>query len=392
MAEILKMSRTRAQRIGAIVRKEISTLLSDKIAIFVLFILPVVLIVVVGTSQPRADLAASTIWIINEDNNSTKSHEFVVTFKNMTFITVYATGDMAPVMPEFGQDNTEAMAPVTLENARKALPTEYLSAYIVLPNGYQAELEANGTAHIEIYYDAIDLTGRILTDMFILLGTTNVQLDNLLLERDVFYFPEGRPHDLTGDLNLNLLEMGAPMMIGLILFMSMNLVATQCIVGDTPLQRLLTTPVFRSEVITGKVLAYSIMAVFQIIISLLILNYFQITMNCLWIDLFLLLLLNSMAGICIGVFLSTISKTRLQASQLFLMFFFVMLIMEYYVRNQFFLLFIPLEQVRIAYSNMAYRGQTIVTVLPQLIYIALAGLFYYVINIIYIKYMKKEFV
>jgi ABC-2 type transport system permease protein len=387
---VLKLSLSRAQRIAAIVRKEISTLLSDKIAIFVLFILPVSMILTIGLSAPRSDLMATTIWIIDEDNNSTKAYEFGQTFKGNKYITVYATGDLAPAMPEFGE--TEKFVEVNRENAEKYLPTEYLSAYIVLPKGYEAELNANGTAHIDIYYDAIDLTGRMLTDMMILLGLTNVQLDNMLFERDIFYYPEGRPHNLTEDSDINILELGAPMFMGLMLFMSMNLVATQCIVGDTPLQRLLTTPVYRSEVITGKIIAYTIMGTIQIIISMLLLNAFNITMNCLWIDLFILLVINTIAGITLGVFISTISKSRLQASQMFLMFFFVMLIMQYYVRNAFFLKFITLEQTAKAYADLAYRGSTLIDVLPQIGWIVLTGLLFYVMNIIYIKYLKKEFV
>jgi hypothetical protein len=301
----------------------------------------------------------------------------------------YVTGERAPVQPEFGQDDN-VTAEVNEENAILALPTRYLNAYIIIPEGFEEDLADDGKCTIFVYYNAIDFTAKFIADAVILLGLTNVQLNDLMFERDVYYFPEFRPSSFAESINL--LELGAPIFIGLMLYFSINLICTQCIVGDIPLQRLLTTPVYRSEVITGKVLAYSIMAVIQIICSLLLMDYYKVSMHSLWIDVFILFLLNSVASVCMGVFISTISKTRLQASQLFLMFFFVLLIMTYYVRNPVFLALNPMEQTRVAFSQLAFRGDSLTDIAPQLGYIVLTATVFYSMTIIYIKYIKKEFV
>jgi ABC-2 type transport system permease protein len=397
MAELLRLGKTRALRIGAIVRKEISNLIADRIALLILFLIPIIMISVVGASKPRADLAESTIWIIDQDN-STTSRKFIVSMKGTSLfgssnssnrIThIYGTGDLAPIEPVLGQEN--ATGYVSLDLANKTLPTEYLDAFVIIPKGFEEDLGENGKTTIIVYYDAIDFKSRFIADAVILMGLTNVQLENLILERDVFSFPETRPRDITA--NFNILEIAAPMFFGLMLFFSINLVCTQCIVGDIPLQRLLTTPLYRSEVITGKVISYSIMSVFQIIITLILCMIFEVPMNSLLIDLFILLLINSFASVCIGVFISTISKTRLQASQMFLMFFFVMLILMEYVRNPTVNLFIPIEQARIGWSKLASRGSQLGDVWEPILYMLITGGFFYIITVIYIKYMKKEFV
>lgn len=395
MSELLKLG-TKISRISAIIRKEISNLITDKVALFILFIIPVVMISVVGGSKMNANLADVTIWIIDLDNSQT-SREVSKTMMNGSLMgdsmgkglaTYYGPGDMAPVEPELGE--TEAYGEVNITNAEKTLPTQYLDCYVVLPTGFEQELAETGKAHVLVYYDAIDIKNRFIADAMVTLGFTEVQIQNMLFERDVFFYPEFRPNNIADSINI--LELGAPMLIGIMLFFSINLICTQCIVGDIPLQRLLTTPVFRSEVITGKILSYTIISIFQIIISMLLMGAFKVTMKSLWIELFILLLINSIASVSMGVFISTISKTRLQASQMFLMFFFVMLIMAYYVRNPIFLDFLPLEQTRICYSQLAFRGSSILDIIWNLIRMSITGFIFYILTIIYITRYKKEFV
>ena len=382
MAEIL----SRALRINAIVRKEIKSLISDRIAIVILFLIPVALIGVLGASEPRSSLMDATIWIIDEDGTP-ESQSFIETMKNGS-ATAYATGDKAPIEPKLGEN--EAYGDVSKSLAEKTLPTEYLDAYIVIPKGFAADLAENGTTSLKIYYDSIDMTTRMIADVYILLGLTDVQLNNLMLERDIYVFPETRPNDLIQEINI--LEIASPLFVGIMLFFSMNLVCTQAIVGDVPLKRMLNTSLRRGEVVTGKIMAYSIIAVFQIIITILMLQAFDVTIMCLWIDIFLLLLFTSITGVCIGMFISVISTTRLQASQLFLMIFFIMLIVQLYARNKIALIFMPLEQSAIAFANLAFRGASLGDVFEQVSYIIMTGAIFYFLTIIYIKYIKKEFV
>ena len=348
--------------------------------------MPVALITVLGTSLPNQDLIQTSIWIIDYDNTP-ESQGFIRTAKNSTFMDVYATGELAPIEPQLGE--SEAFGNVSESLAQKTLPTEYIDAYIIIPKGFSESLAANGTVEVDIYYDSIDFINRFVVEAFIMLAMTNSQLENLMFERDVIAFPETRPADFSD--NINILEASAPIFVGLMLFFSMQLVTTQAIVGDVPLKRLLNTSLRRGEVVTGKIISYSVISVFQVILTMLLLQLFEVRFYCLWIDLFALLVLNSITGICMGVFISSISKTRLQGSQLFLMFFFVMFIAAEYIQNELFLNFIPLKQTQKAFSALAFRGLSIMEVIEPIFYIALTGLFYYILTLIVMK-RKKEFI
>ena len=399
MAEAFLEAKSRALRINGMIRQEINSLITDKTSIIILFVIPLTLITVLGFSTPRTDQFATTIWIIDEDNTTT-SAQFITSMQNTTIegdliselappMVVYSNGELAPIEPNLGEENATSI--VSKELAIKTLPTKYLDAFIVIPKGYQDSFVENSSAKLVIYYDAIDLQKRLVVEGLIQLGLTQIQLDNMMFERDVFYFPDSRPGNL---LELNILDMAAPFFLPLMLFFSMQLVTTQSIVGDIPLKRMLNTSLRRGEAVTGKLISYTIVGIFQILLTMIFLKLFNVTMHCLWIDLFLVLFFNSLAGISIGIFMSSISKTRLQASQLFLLVFFIMIVLQYFVRKPFFLVFNVLEQGKIAYSNLAYRGMILwdPKVRPHLFNTIIISVIFYILSVIYIKFIKKEFV
>ena len=394
MTEIFTDTRSRVWRIIAIFKKEAKTLLMDKSALVVIFIIPIVLICVLGASPPNTELLATTIWIVDYDHTS-QSQQFIDTMKatNISLpaggkipYDVYASGESAPIEPDYGENKKWGY--VSEELAQITIGSEYLDAYIILQEGFQAALYENGSASISIYIDAIDFTSMLISDMIILVGLTNVQAENMLFERDIFYFPETRP----ANYKINLLDTAAPYFIPLMLIFSIMLISSQAIVGDVPLKRLLNTTLKRGEVVTGKILGYLVLAVLQILVTMILLQFFHVTMRCLWSELFLLLFLNSLAGVCIGMLVSTISKTRLQASQFFLLILFMLFIIQYYVRNVMLLILNPLEQTRLAYENLAYRGMSLEQTLLPIIYLLITSLLFYLLNLIYIRYLKKEFI
>jgi len=344
---------------------------------------------ILGTAAPA--FTATRVWIVDLDHTE-KTAEFMATMKNSSGIEVYISGEVAPIEPEVGQQEENARGNVSLELAQKTIRTEYLDAYIVLPEGFTEGLAANGTTKVEVYYDSIDFLNRFIAETMITLGLTDVQMDNLLFESDVYAIPEIRPEEYNQFTEVDTLQIAAPEGLPLMLFFSIQMVVTQCIVGDKPLKRLLNTSLRRGEVVTGKILAYTILAIFQCILTLLLTQFFGVKIYGLWIDMFFVLLLNSICAITIGVFISTISKSRLQASQIFLLFFFVMYINLIYLRNDIFLRFTPLEQCKNGYLTIASRGMPMMAALPAVLNMLMTIAFFYLITIIYMKYFKKEFV
>jgi len=393
MAEIFEDAKTRFLRISAMVIKEFKSLLQDKSTILILFLVPLVIIPVLATSNISTDRLIPTIWIIDYDN-SEQSEQFITTMQNSSGVEglielskiVYASGELAPIEPPFLEK--EAFGIVSEELAQKTIPTKYLDAYIILQEGFQESLATNGTAELVIYFDAIDFILMVTSEMTVLVSLTDIQLQNMLLERDIYFYPELRP-DQT---DMGILALTSSLIVPLLGLFTMLLISSQSIVGDIPLKRMLNTSLRRGEVVTGKVISYSTLALFQVLTTLLLIKLFGVMINCLWIELFFVVLVNSIVGVCMGIFISTITRTKLQASQLFLMVFFIMFIFQYFTRS--FLVFIPLEQTKIAYEALANRGMSLLDpiVLNALFKLALNGIFYYVFSLIYIKYIKKRFV
>ncbi|MHA1520585.1 MAG: ABC transporter permease [Promethearchaeota archaeon] len=393
MAEIFEDAKTRFLRISAMVIKEFKSLLQVKSTILILFLVPLSIIPVLATTKISTDRFVPTIWIIDYDN-SEQSEQFIATMKNSSGLEglielsniVYASGDLAPIEPAFLE--REAFGEVSEDLAQKTIPTKFLDAYIILQDGFQDSLAENGTVELIIYFDAIDFISLVTSEMTILVSLTNIQIQNMLFERDIYYYPELRPDQS----RLGLLSLTASLIIPLLGLFTMLLITSQSIVGDIPLKRMLNTSLRRGEVVVGKVVSYSILALFQVLLTLLLLTHFEISINCLWIELFFILLVNSIVGVCMGIFISTITHTKLQASQLFLMVFFILFIFQYFTRA--FLDFIPLEQTKIAYEALANRGMSLLDpiVLNSLFKLTLNGIFYFLFSVIYIKYFKKRFV
>jgi len=369
----VKSLRERRKRITGLIRKELDTIRKDKVSIIILFIVPVICISVIGTGKVPFSNVTATIWIIDEDHTE-RSQQFVNCFYNVSGAVVYTN------------DNANESW-VTEDLANKSITTRALDAYIILQPGFQNDLLTNGTTNLSIYIDSIDLIKQIDANAIILEAIANYQIQNGVFERDLFYFPEFKPEQ-----DFSLLYIAAPLMVGILLFATINLTCSQAIVGDIPLKRVLTTPTFRFEVIIAKTITYSIMSMFQILVVLLLLEYgFNLVASSTFFDLFVMLWLVSLSGITLGILFSSISKTRLQASYLFLFSFLIMVVIVYDVRPPAVLPFMPIELARVGYANLADRGMTLAEIWPTMLSLIGFNLVILAVTILYFS-KKKEFV
>lgn len=374
MAEIIRDLQERRKRIFSLVRKELDYLFKDKTSVFILFFIPIICITTVGMSETGSlgfMGGQSEIWVLDFDDTDT-SHEVIETLNASESLVVRSNHED----PE-----------VTLPNAQEELPKTQLKGYIIIGPGFETQLRANGSVNLTVYLDAINFITRLSTWAAIQLALSDYQINHFVFERDVFYFPVLEPEE-----SINILEMAAPILIGMVLYATINLASSQAIVGDIPLKRLLTTPAYRAEVIIAKTLAYCIVGVFQILITVVMIKYiFPIKIYCTIFDLVVHLLLVSLAGTVLGIFFSCVSKTRLQASQMFLFVFIMMLLLEIQVRVDPLLRFIPMEQSALGFANLAYRGGTLADVWEIELNLVLFCTVLFVLSIVYFA-RKKELV
>ena len=375
MSEEFKSSARRRSRIGNIIRNELTGLLKDRVSLIILFIIPVVVLVTIGAGKVSLLGNSTNLWIIDFDD-STKSHEFIASMRDSDRLIV-ATN----------HDHMNVDAAQFEELAKEYLPTNELSAYIILHPGFEADILANKSTTLVVYIDAIDAISAFVAEFLIQIKLVDFQLDNIVFESDVFYFPELRPEVEYK----NILTMAAPMMIGLILFGTMTLVTSQCIVGDIPLKRLLTTPLYSSEILIGKTVSYSIVSIFQILLSLGILKIFSIPFYGLFLDVFFLCFLCSLTGITLGIFFSAISRTRLQSAQMFLLFFIVMFILVMLVRVPYILPLLPVENTIRGFTKLAYRGMSLWETMDRVLLLIAFSVVFFFLSLIYLR-RKREYV
>lgn len=378
MSQDIRSLTQRRKRIFGLIRKELDSLLKDKISIFILYFIPAIIIIIVGIGEFSLEgLGTVNLYIIDYDD-SQKSQGFIDTFKYNTTMEVIVS---------LKEDFNMTAAEFELY-AEDKLPTTEITAYIILVENFSENLRVNGSTELPIYIDFIDFITAFKAQASIMDGTVTYQLINQEFESDIFYFPVMKPQE-----SLEILPTAAPFLTGIIIFACTNLITSQCIVGDIPLKRLLTTPTFRFEVIIAKIASYTILSIFQIVEILLLMEFgFNLEYKCLFIEIFIILLVLSINSIVIGVFFSSISSSRLQSSQLFLFFFIMMMLITQIVRIPEIVNILPLEQSRVAFIELAYRGKSLIEIWPNLLNLSIVTLFFFSITIIYFQYIKKEFV
>lgn len=338
----------RRKRVGALIRKEMDWIVKDKLSLFILFALPLLIIIPVGEAEPELR-QNPVVWIIDQDN-SEYSNALVDQIMNGTSI------------PGLEQDlgaldclNSRDNASVTLEAAEQLLPTEFLSAYMIIPAGFGGSIVTNRSASVSLHVDGMEFVKQILTEMLILEELLNYQLTYQIFNSEVLYFPIMKPEELQ-----DLLLIAAPMISGFALFATLNLVSSQAIVADVPLKRMLLTPAQKSEVIVAKTIAYLFFGALLTLLVMMIFKWgYAVFVQCTFIELFVGLMLTVWAGVSLGIMFSVLATSRLQAAQLFLFSFIMQMLLVQQLRIPGLVDYMPLELHRDLFVRLAYRGLTL---------------------------------
>ncbi len=116
-----------------------------------------------------------------------------------------------------------------------------------------------------------------------------------------------------------------PGLIGVILTMTMVLVTAAAIVREREtgaLEALITTPVSKAELMIGKIIPYVIVGFIQMTLVLLIAMYvFSIPLRGSFVELYAVGFVFIVASLGVGMVISTIAKTQIQAMQMSFFFF-----------------------------------------------------------------------
>jgi ABC-2 type transport system permease protein len=136
------------------------------------------------------------------------------------------------------------------------------------------------------------------------------------------------------------------LMLSFMIFGISTVLTILVVVQEKPIARLLLTPVKRDEIMLSKYITYTAVLCLQVLLVMLssILNGMYIAGSV--IDLYVALFMVGFTGISLGIFISSISKTKTEANQLFFAFFIVIVLLSG--------IFVPIESMPVYLQAIAY--------------------------------------
>jgi len=256
------------------------------------------------------------------------------------------------------------------EDARNALYQDVVKAFVVIPYGFEGNITGDIPAFVDLHVSSSDLNTQM--DIFgSFSGVVNdFRFDHGWIKGEIAtirigeFEPEGTDSSAT---------IFGVFMLVFSVFIAVSATAAQAIVGDVPLSRMLLTPSTKMEAILSKTLAYFFIGMVQAVVLLFLWMWmFAIVPNTSPLIILFILGLMSISGSALGVLISTLVTTRLQANQSFLFLLFGSLIVgtglvDVGIVDEVF----PLNLGRVMIVDTAFKGILITEFLNE-IFIILA--------------------
>lgn len=362
----------RVKRTLSLAQKEIESLLKDKQALLIIFLLPTIVNFAIGSSSGGGS-AHAIIGIVDLDTTSGTytpgpdlSENFTLTLNSI--------------------ENTEIIYFNSTAEANLSLYLGEIDGFIVIPDLFEQNLSSDELpriAYIELYLDDTNYAASGVVISKVEEAVIRFKYNLSILRDEIFYIPEFLYSSSSS------LYRAAPAVFCITILGSTMMTASQSIVGDVPLRRMLLTPARRTEVLLAKLLAYLLIVFFQIQILVGISwGIYGLPINCGYGQIMVLLFLTGMSGVTLGLLISVLSSSRLQANQYFLFTFILMFVLTWFGGLEFLKEVIPLYRAQSAFGDMAYKGFTISQASMDILVITLFGIVSYLIAHIIFHFKK----
>ena len=378
MAEVLTKP---SRRIRNMVMKELRLIVKDKVALLLIFMLPAVLIGMlayvtnesgfggmdVGGGGMGGGMGGGVNVTATEDGNETSTGlGLVFGVVDLDTTTTYEGEDLSENLTAyFEMIVDEVILYNSTADAYRALYEKEITAYIVIPDGFEANLTINEPTYIEVHYDGNDLLGSASVSGVVQGATILFRVGKLWIRSEVFpgtvieFTPEG------GYLE----SVFGAFIVVFSSYLGIAMTSAQSIVGDLPLRRMLLTPTNRLEVITAKVLGYVIIGFFQslLLVTLWVLA-FDLSLNTSFLALVIIMCLASLTGSATGILISSVASTRLQANQMFLFVLFATLILAgFFIDVGVLDEYLPMNQAMGLLIDTAFKGLSLLDVWERIL-------------------------
>ena len=327
------------------IKKEFRLLWTDKFNIFIALIVPPLVIVALGltSGNPRATTQPINCVVVSydsntfiEENNFTESN---LDDYNLKYVEAVNNSNLLNLVQFFNA--TEEI--YAMETARNLLSAKQIKIIISIPVDFSELIEWGYPGLIDCITDSSDIQkiqvnlNAVYDSIKIFVSQNNLTPQFEITGFEEFSIPEGFSFSYNNMIVLVL----SFMIIGV------GMVSTiLIIVQEKPVARLLLTPVKRLEILAAKYLTYISILIIQNLSLIITALGFGLYLVGSFIDLFLALFVLGFTGLALGIFISTLSKTKTQANQLFLATFLVLILLSG--------IFIPIDAMPIYLQVVAY--------------------------------------
>ena len=377
MAQVLTKP---SRRIRNMVMKELRLIIKDKVALLLIFMLPAVLIGMLAYVTDTSGIGGMgmggggfgggefnvTVTDNGADNETDSGLGIIFGVVDLDTTNTYEGEDLsANFTAYFELIVDELIIYNTTADAYRGLYEKEVTAYIVIPDGFEANLTINEPTYIEVHFDGNDMLGSASVSGVVQGATVLFRISKLWIRSEVFpntiieFTPEG------GYLE----SVFGAFIVVFSSYLGIAMTSAQSIVGDVPLRRMLLTPTNRLEVITAKVFGYVIIGFFQslLLVTLWVLS-FDLSLNTSFITLVIIMSLSSLTGSATGILISAVAGTRLQANQMFLFVLFATLILAgFFIDVGILDNYLPMNQGMGLLVDTAFKGLSLLDVLDRIV-------------------------
>ena len=274
----------------AIAKKVIKELLRDKRTLAMMFVAPVFI-----------------MWLMNLMFSASTTVNVKLATQDLPTGLVTKMDELDHVDVETYQD---------LDQAKKALADEKVDAVISYKDGeYQVDY-ANTDASKTTMTRQVLRTSIVNEGTDQLLSRVKQALPQLKLEEKA---PEIKESYQYGDKNTGFFARMIPILIGFVVFFFVFLISGMALLKERTsgtLDRLLATPVKRSEIVYGYMLSYGIIAIFQtavVVLAAIWLLDVEVVGNIL--NVIIVNVVLALVALAFGILLSTLAKSEFQMMQ-----------------------------------------------------------------------------
>lgn len=290
-------------RIYAIVKKEFRQIKRDARTLLLIFFFPVFLLMLFGYAL-SLDVKNVKIVVGNNDN-SPETREFIEMLKSSSYFNVV------------GYIYNE-------KDINRYLDEKLAQCVVVFPENFTEDLTSGKSAKIQFLVDGVDGNTATVIMNYMTSATrfyTNKVTQEYLTRNGLKAFVPIDPQPLFWyNPDLNTTKFLIPGLFSMILILTAVILTCLSIVREKELgsmEQLKVSPLGSLELIIGKTIPYTVVALFVAAFTLLISNIaFGITVKGSYLQLFISTLLFLIASLSIGIFISTIADSQQVAFQI----------------------------------------------------------------------------